>query len=84
MIPLTKYLIVKSIASLSHGEVEKPRPDDYQLKVTFTNGDDKRNFLENFTTMQEENSEETIMHNLSIVKNDHGLQATIDVNTIWT
>ena len=73
--------MIKAIASLSHGEVVKPRPDDYQLIVNFSNGDDKRTFLDNFKRVQEDVNE---LDNLSIVANDHGLQTTVDVNTIWT
>lgn len=84
MIPLSKYLMVKAIASLYHGEVPKPRPDDYQIVVNFSNGDDKHHFIEAWHRVKKDVDEyDTSMDNMTIVKNDHGLQATIDVNTIW-
>ena len=85
MIPLSKYLMVSAIASLYHGEVPKPRRDDYQLVVNFTNGDDKQNFIKAFNQVKVDSGDHDVsMDRLVIVNNDHGLQATIDVNTIWT
>ncbi len=87
MIPLTKYLIVKAIASLYHGEVPKPKPDDSQLVVNFSNVDDKLHFIEAWKIVKEEDERSMKILgilNVTLTKNDHGLQATIDVNTIWT
>jgi len=77
--------MVKVIASLNHGEVPKPKPDDYQMVVNFTNGDDKQNFIQDWNKVKSDSGElESSMKNLELIKNDHGLQSTIEVNTIWT
>lgn len=85
MISLSKYLMVKAIASLYHGEVPKPKKDDYQIVVNFSNGDDKHHFIDAWHSVKKDAGEyDTSMDNMTIVKNDHGLQATIEVNVIWT
>jgi hypothetical protein len=83
MISLSKYLMVKAIASLYHGEVPKPKSDDYQIIVNFSNGDDKQHFINAWKKVKKDvDKYDTSMDNMTIIKNDHGLQATVNVNTI--
>lgn len=73
MIPVTKFLEVKAIAGLSHGDMDKPKCDDIQLTVTFSNADDKHIFVDNWNRVKPKD--------MKLIKTDHGLTMIVEVLT---
>lgn len=73
MIPITKYAEVQAIASISFGNVDKPRHDDIELMVRFTNADDKHTFVDNWNKVKPKD--------MKLVKTNHGLTAKVEILT---
>lgn len=71
MIPLTRKLLVESIADLSKGTVEKPLRDDIELTVKFNNADDKHMFVQNWYKAKPEH--------MKLKKTSHGLTVKVEM-----
>jgi len=71
VIPLTRKLIVESIAGLSKGTVQEPLRDDIELTVTFTNADDTHTFIRNWYKVKPEH--------MKLKKTVHGLTVKVEM-----